>query len=284
MHLHLLDQTYDPDGEANADWIAAAPDMALWLDGAAPFDGRRLFSSPCDAAWFVRRFAEICLALPREGRDAVALVAEAQAATGREYDAALMRAQTPPAERPFACLGLARLVEGCLELVNLGDCSAFVETAWGSARFGYSSVADLDAAALAALQRLRRERGLDHAAAFAEVRPVILENRARRNRMFGYDVIEPAEPGKLRAERMLLPAEPGALLLVMSDGFARAVDLYGLARPEEAIALVRREGAAGVAARVRAIEASDPDATRFPGLKLRDDVSAALFEVRAGEP
>lgn len=277
----VLNIALDPPAGESADFVAATPDLVVWMDGAAPFGDRRAFDAPNDAVWFVRAFTEALLSLDREGRSTTDLLRHAQRVTSNLYEAAIARASHAPAERPFACIGIARIVDDVLELVNIGDCTTFIASPGASRarRFGYCSVADLDDAALDALNVARAREGLSHAAAFSSIESTIVENRGRRNLQFGYDVVEPSLSGFVEHERILAPAKAGTLVLGMTDGFARACDVYGLMSEDDLFAQAAGGGLDGIVSRIREAELGDPEVVAYPRLKPMDDVAAILVRI-----
>ena len=80
-----------------------------------------------------------------------------------------------------------------------------------------------------------------------------------------------------RAARV--PAQALRRILLASDGYYRLVDHYGAVDDAE---LVRRTAALGadvMIEQLRAIEADDPLAMRYPRLKIADDATALLLGV-----
>jgi hypothetical protein len=63
-------------------------------------------------------------------------------------------------------------------------------------------------------------------------------------------------------------------LALLSDGATRITDLYHLIGWPELIGVLRDQGPAELIGEVRAAEASDPDRTRWPRTKAKDDATA----------
>jgi hypothetical protein len=62
---------------------------------------------------------------------------------------------------------------------------------------------------------------------------------------------------------------------VLTDGAARLVDEFGTLDWAGTVAVLGSDGPAGLIARVRAVERSDPTATRWPRTKMSDDATVA---------
>ena len=71
-------------------------------------------------------------------------------------------------------------------------------------------------------------------------------------------------------------------IALLSDGAARLTEVYHLMAWPALVDVLRDEGPAGLIQRVRAAEASDPDGTRWPRHKARDDATG-LYWAQPGE-
>ncbi|MFX8437380.1 hypothetical protein ABTL87_19685, partial [Acinetobacter baumannii] len=72
----------------------------------------------------------------------------------------------------------------------------------------------------------------------------------------------------------VLPCSVGDELLLMSDGFAALIDVYGLHDEAGLFAELATGGLTGLALQLRAIEQEDGDFGRFPRFKGSDDATA----------
>lgn len=281
VNLKVLEQLGDPEGDANADWVEGCADCVLWMDGAAPVNsGATRSGYPSDAAWLVRRFAQDFLERLTPHCETQALVAEVQGGLAEEFAELGQPGACVVGGPPFACFGAARLIGETLELTNAGDCVLLYEDSAGAVTsFGYSAVSGLEQRAIDFLIDFKIRTGAPHAEALQATVPVIYDNVARRNRLFGYDVVEPIAGLTTQLERLLMPARNGQRLLAMSDGFFRAVDTYRLFSREELFEIAFRDGLREILAALRNAEEQDPEAQAYPRLKLRDDATAIAFMV-----
>jgi hypothetical protein len=99
--------------------------------------------------------------------------------------------------------------------------------------------------------------------------PVIITNRRRA---------ASADPGAAaRAQAGQLPAAGLQAVALLSDGATRVVQEYGLMGWPGLLDVLRAEGPGGLVGRVRAAEAGDPDAVRWPRLKTSDDATIVYW-------
>jgi hypothetical protein len=66
-------------------------------------------------------------------------------------------------------------------------------------------------------------------------------------------------------------------IALLSDGAARITEVYHLISWPALVTVIRDEGPAGLIRQVRAAEDSDPDGTRWPRSKARDDATALYW-------
>jgi hypothetical protein len=278
MSLTVLDEVWDPDSGSNADWYHAEASSVVLLDGAAPQNPERVSTLANDAVWLVRRFVEAFQELgapPGSGQGVLERVEAARQLLEREYAALCASAGGAPLEAPFACLGIAHDTGTQLELFNMGDLTFLISKRDGSVeRFGQSAVRELDRQALLLLEQQIARGGLSHAQRLAHVWPQIRANRARRNVLAGYDVLEPGVCCLDRMERASWEREQVSSLLLLSDGFYRLVDTYHVHTDQALFQAVERRGLSSLLQELRALEAADAECVRYPRFKQCDDATA----------
>ncbi|HKP26805.1 MAG TPA: protein phosphatase 2C domain-containing protein [Dongiaceae bacterium] len=274
-----------PGAKVNEDgygsWPAEAPRAAWVLDGVTGINDRALLPGPTDAAWFVAQVQEVLPRLladspDRPAADLVgALVAELEQ---RQAAAWLDGRGADGRETPAASFALVRLIGSEIEVLRLGDCLVLLEATEGTVTvMDHPVLAAIEAETRAALLALRAQGITDPKQAFTAMMPRLRAQRARRNLPDGYGVLaaERSCVPMLHVDRM--PAHAVRRVLLASDGYYRLVDHYHAANDAE---LVRRTGELGADAmleQLRAIEAADPLATRYPRLKIADDATALLI-------
>jgi hypothetical protein len=291
MPLRVIERVWDPDAWANADWSSEIEGAVVLLDGAAPVAKERVSSYDNDTVWLVRRFPEhlrkqleVARAVaPGTPADIPVLVESARASLAREYTGLCRQAGFVPAETPFACLAIAHDAGARLELFNLGDQTTLVRGRGGHSlgKLGESAVRELDRQALDLLVRELRAGVEPHAARHARIRPAILANRALRNQLAGYDVLDINVSCRERFEHQSFERAATRDLLMMSDGFYRLVDTFGRYDDASLFQAAERNGLAALLAELRSIESDDPECTRHPRFKCHDDATALWLAAEA---
>jgi serine/threonine protein phosphatase PrpC len=282
MRLDTLDAVSDPEpraGRVNEDVYGSTGRAAWVLDGATGIAEQRVLAGPSDARWLVD-IVDAALRqqvdLARPLMDVLRDVAQTAITT---FTRDALRRDAPAADMPCACLALLRLAGDSLELANIGDCRILRRRAGrGVSCFGSSKLSALDEALRQDVIRWQAT-GLRHDDVWPLVLPFIRRNRGLMNDVDGYWILDPSERWIEHVETSSLAATPGDVLLLVTDGFWRLVDIYGRHDAESLFAAALGGGLQSLAAELRAIEAEDEECLRYPRLKTRDDATAALVRV-----
>jgi hypothetical protein len=282
-----LSAATQPGSKINEDsyghWPATAPRAAWVLDGVTGINDRALLPGPTDAAWFVAQVQEVLPILLSTSPDipAVALVGALVEQLERRQSAAWLDARGADGrETPAASFALVRLIGAEIEVLRLGDCLVLLEAADGTVTvMDHPVLATIEAETRDALLALRARGITDPKQAFTAMMPRLRAQRARRNLPDGYGVLaaERSCLPMLHVDRM--PAHTVRRMLLASDGYYRLVDHYNAASDAELVRRTEALGADAVLKQLRAIEAADPLATRYPRLKIADDATALLIGV-----
>jgi serine/threonine protein phosphatase PrpC len=183
-------------------------------------------------------------------------------------------------ETPAASFTLVRVMENEVEIASLGDCLTLVEGHDGVVQVSDHPVLEEIEAAIKRDMRALRAAGV---AALADVRkrmlPSLHAQRRKRNIPGGYGVLSPDQACLPLLKVRRLPATAIRRLLLVSDGYYRLVDHYGAMSDAELLAQTAALGPDELLRRLRAIEAADPEAVRFPRFKLSDDATALLLRL-----
>lgn len=275
MRLDVVDALCEMGGAHNEDAWGQAGGAVWVLDGATGIGDRPHIALPSDAAWFVDRLSEGLAAGFARGQAApdtlTHAIRSAEGAARVLCDLDRLQAF----ELPCASLTLVQATDDGIELGNLGDCRLIWTSGEGPAQsFGTSGVTDLDA-------RLHRQIAADLANGLPveEVR-IAAKARAREHRKLintpeGYWIVDLSGTGApyLQRQRLDGPLD----LLLMSDGFSRLTDLYGVHDQDGLLRAARTEGLAVLYDQLRGIEAADPECRTYARNKVRDDATAVLL-------
>ena len=282
-----LSAATQPGAKVNEDgygyWPAEAPRAAWVLDGVTGINDLALLPGPTDAAWFVAQVQEILPALLSKALEmpAADLVGALVGELERRQSAAWLDARGADGhETPAASFALVRLIGAEIEVLRLGDCLVLLEAIDGTVTvMDHPVLAAIEAETRAALLALRAQGITGAKQAFAAMMPRLRAERLRRNLPDGYGVLaaERSCVPMIHVDR--LPLHGVRRILLASDGYYRLVDHYGAASGAALVQRTAECGAQALLEQLRAIEAEDPLATRYPRLKIADDATALLIGV-----
>jgi len=272
MYFDLI-QSLSLAGDAaipNDDRVGSAHAHAWVIDGATDLGGPGLVGPRGGAAWLADQAQAAFTAAPDAPIATLCRGVADRIATA--YAAARTRDPEGRWELPIASFLAARLDGDALEAAWLGDCVALLIRGDRVIRLGpVRETRDAETAIASSLAH----HGLG---APKKSAPILETLRARRGRP-GIRVLS-VEPEMIdHLETARIPCAPGDDLLLMTDGFAAPVDSYGALDEEGVAALLPVEGLAGLAMRLRRIEAEDADCTRYPRFKRSDDATALWLRI-----
>jgi hypothetical protein len=265
MHFDLI-QSISLAGKAsvpNDDRAGCHGALGWVIDGATDLGPPGLVGARGGAAW-IAEAADRGFAASEAGSIA-GVYRDVFDRIARAYAAARQRDPLGDWELPIAAGLAARLGVGTVAWGALGDCVGLLAHGDTVTRFGRapSKAAEGDQAASVA--------HIDADALRVSLRP---GRAARRSAVISTD---PADLARL--ESGTLPCAPGDEMLLMTDGFAALVEVYGVYDPATLIAALRRDGLAALVVELRAIEAGDAARDRFPRFKPSDDATALWLRV-----
>lgn len=288
----LLDAGTEAGSKVNEDayglWPREAP-RAVWvLDGVTGINDRLLLPGESDAAWFVEQVQEALPALlsaapDRPAKDlVVALVHELEK---RQSAAWLDERGADGRETPAASFALVRLLGDHIEIIRLGDCLVLLESRDGTVRvMDHPVLEQMEADTRQTILDLRAAGMTDPKAILQHMMPKLRAGRSQRNRSDGYGVLASEQSCVALMHVDRIPANIVRRILLVSDGYYRLVDHYGVMNDQELLRETDRRGAVALLRQLRGIEAADPLGSEYPRLKLRDDATALLIAVGASEP
>jgi hypothetical protein len=181
---------------------------------------------------------------------------------------------------PIAAMTWIRLLRGRdgaseLLLYCLGDCKTLMLRADGGVQDLDPWVNPQEAVVQEAIAALARE-GIDDPAVRRErLLPMLRRRREEQNTALGPQSLCLAPAGPFAARRYAARAEPGSTLLVMTDGFYRLVDPYGLHGDASLLRACASGGLEALLAELRAHEAASGGAGM--AVKQADDASAVAW-------
>lgn len=231
-----------------------------------------------DVVWFVHAFAMALGEAIEPDRSQVDTVVRAIEQVRTEYDRRTDDLTVPSYAWPIAALTWVRIRHDSgrarLEVWCLGDCKTLLRMADGR-------VVDVDPfdnpfeAQL--LQRVREEAaqgGEDPATRLQRMMPVLRERRTFQNSTRAPNSLCLYPHGPFDARSYSVDVEPGMMLLMMTDGFYRLVDTYGLYDDAGLVDACHVRGLEALMAELRAHEHSGAASI---AIKRADDASAIAW-------
>ena len=281
MKLELVEALSLPGhpDKANDDAFGFREAAACVLDGATGL-GEHLLPGPSDAAWLSRFGANRILSYIGDGASAQ------EAVTAALFDADTSFTQLrrrEPAERyeiPFASLMLAVASAGAIDFLWYGDCAAIVCHADGRCEIVGEAI-DKRARESRGVKKLADTTG--EAPAAVSLRetflPALRNARNRVNTVKGGYLFGPEVIAADHAQMARLGIEPGAHLLLTTDGFLALASDYGCYDIATLVDAAKTKGLSKLGEELRAVEDADAEGRKFPRFKKSDDATAVLLKV-----
>ena len=255
------------------DALFACERFAFVIDGATGVDGCKVTDAFTDAEWYARTFRDTLAGLLKKDASLLSIMRECVCKTVETYDSFLGASQVK--DKPSAMISAVRERGGMLEYYCLGDAGIVLRDREGGVRYLLDErLVKLDEALLLQMKKIAREEGLPFLETFPRIVPQILQNRARMNKAGGYGALAHTVEGLDTAVMGSVPIAGLKDVLLFSDGFAEAYDLFGLYKsPAEMIADIAENGIVQAVKKLHAAQNSDPACENFSRLKFRDDMS-----------
>ncbi|WP_034488211.1 protein phosphatase 2C domain-containing protein [Actinomadura oligospora] len=266
MDVAFASRAKEP-GRANEDYVLAASDMVVLLDGAGvPPEAE----TGCrhGLPWFVRTLGEQLLNAARAGD-----ISLAEALKRAIERTALAHADTCDPSHPVSpssTVVAVRRRDEYLDWLVLGD--SFLALRKHS-QIEVITDQRLKQSAVKQRTALRQADGRDRALWNA----LVAEERRLRNHPDGFWIAAGDPEAADHAMTGCLPLADLTHALLLSDGGARPVEPFGAVTWDECFHNLAQSGPAAWLRRVREIENADPDRTRWPRSKRHDDATALLI-------
>ncbi len=272
----------DSQAFVNEDVVGHHGNAAWVIDGATGI-GAALLDAPSDASWLARRVdAAFRAQLAEQPMIATTVLVRRAIEICRDaLAAAATRAPEGPHEHPSAAFAMLRDFGDHVELTSLADCAvAYVDEAGQAQLFSDGSHETIERRTLdLAAQIFAADPDPAPAALTERLLPQLQANRRLMNRPDGYWVlgIEPDAADHLSQRR--LPARKGQRFALVSDGFLRLVDLFGVATPHDLLAIDDAAQWDAWLARLRAIEREPESRRHYVRVKIRDDATLLTLHI-----
>lgn len=233
-----------------------------------------------DVVWFVTRFAAALGPAIDAGLTQQEATHAAVEQVHREFLARCAGQELPLYAWPIAALSWVRAhAQGDghrLDLFCLGDCKVLLRRPGGEILDLDPFVNPQEAILRAEIEKLKREGIGDAAARQARLMPMLRARREFQNTVAGTNSLCLRPNGPFGARTSTVDAPAGSSILLMTDGFYRLVDTYGLHTPASLFELCMEHGLQAGLAQLRRHEAA-ACAAGPAVVKRADDASAILW-------
>lgn len=233
-----------------------------------------------DVAWFVHAFTaalEQELRLERSQQDCVHA---AVAVVGTAFERMTAQAAMPLHAWPIAALTWLRIEarDGIhrASMYALGDCKSLLRTSDGACIDLDPFVNPQDAVLQVEIAKLRTEGLADPVERRERMLPMLRARREFQNTQPAPAVLCVRPNGAFQARTRSIDLEPGASLLIMTDGFYRLVDPYGRYTDAGLMEACHVRGLPAMLDELRTYEAVT-GSTGARAVKAADDASAVLW-------
>jgi Protein phosphatase 2C len=272
MRIEVVDSFSDAVHEPNEDAWGRVPDAAWLIDGASTVEETSAFSRVSNAA-FLANFANEALRVQLACRAHVdeSTLREALAVTARRFADRLPHDRPEASVLPSAAISLVGLAGGQLAVIGLGDVTAVVEQPGGVAVFHNPRALQRE------LQQLNDP----------SYTPKRAREQARHRRLTamnkpgGYWILSTDPRAAIEARAASYAVTAGTHVLLASDGFARAIDVFDIEPTWQALIsnVVSGGRLADIGEQVRKAERADADRSAYPRISMSDDATAVLLRV-----
>ncbi|GAA2532595.1 hypothetical protein [Pilimelia columellifera] len=253
-------------GTPNEDWALANETLLMALDGATV---RTETGCQHGVPWYVAKLGASLTAFAAERTDSlgVSLTLAIQFVADQHRECDLSHPGTPSAG-----VGIVRLNGEHLEYLVLGDVTVIIDTT-----DGIQVISDDRVSNTATAERAEADR---HPFGSAEKQAALLRMKhaelAVRNTEGGYWIAAADPRAATHAISDRLPLNSVRRVALLTDGATRAVEPFKLLDWPQLLDVLQQNGSRELINRVRAIEAADPQCTRWPRNKRSDDATAVF--------
>lgn len=269
-----------PADGTNEDICGAHGPLAWVIDGATSVSDERLLPGPSDAAWLVGAISEGLESHSGKDCSLRELLRTVLVDVNSRFNAEKRASESLPSVSASASMILVRIRAAQLQFIQISDCRALVEMPGEPPlALGHLEMEDRDLHWLNEIKKLHKTGVTRIEEVQKRLRPLIRRERKLINRPGGYSAVTPSPESADKAMVGEMSVVPGTRLLLLSDGFYRLVDVFGLFRSQELLAATVGIGLERLYTELRSVEDSDPDCLEYPRYKKSDDATAMVIRI-----
>ena len=277
MAFELIDKLSLPGdpAKANEDAFGAQSGAAVVLDGATPL-GDPLMPGNSDAQWIATFGTRRLLAHLADGEGARKALRGALADAEKSFNALRRGPLEDVWQTPAASMMLAVQDDAVIEFLWFGDCAALLQQGDGPVTVIGEA---LDKKAVESSTAAKAAKASNQPATARHHHVDVLRQRRNRINSGNYWLFTPDARAAGHATRRIVKAQPGAYLLLASDGFLALASDYGAYSADTLMQAVLEKGLAALGAELRTIEDADALGEKYPRFKKSDDTTALLLKL-----
>lgn len=259
----------------NEDGVVSSSSLFLVIDGATGLNDQPRFS-PSDAAWLRERLEK---ELPAALKGKVNIARSLEGLSGK-LRGEFMNDGEPLEKWEFPSAGLIgfRIERRKIRLFSLGDLEALVLFENGTTfRFKDNRLGVLDDNSIKALTReLEDGKGVEEAK--KAIKPLLRKNRELINEKGGYSAFSLERKPAFAVKECLLPLRDVKSIILMSDGFYAARDVYKAYSSRGLLS--ERNSLKAIYSKIAEASSKDPFLKAYPRLKALDDATALRVRLK----
>lgn len=254
-------------------------DDAVWVfDGATGLAPDQLVApaGQTDPRWLVEQAHDSLLDNADKIDDMQQLYQTVLSDCARAFSQQARRQPDAPHEYPMAASLIVKQEGDQVTSGALSDCSLIIEMTEGLKTIsGDEAHAALDAQSAA---RMAEEvaKGYTFDQARANIMPLLRHSRSLANQSGGYSVFTPDAGISDRVRLNHFNVKPGAMALLMSDGFYALVEKYKAYTDQSLLEAAKTKGLEALYNQLREIENADDNGADYARTKKSDDATAVL--------
>lgn len=262
----------------NEDRVGSSTNACWIIDGATKITKPNVIGLN-EVIWFVTQVSShLEQSIHQEDLSISFILADILSTIETEYKTTF-QTETIDEEMIAASILIVRYVNQQLELFSLGDCVAYIQTQDQEITFQNQAIKQLEEAKIKKIFSQRQDYS---SLSFNEFRQQIIIPELKRIKQENkdnlvYSVLKINPRSVFGALTCTIPILSSTQILLTSDGFSRMIDPYCIFKNyKEFLAFLDKSNEDELFHLLRITEKNDPNAMKFPRLKISDDASLIL--------
>lgn len=271
-----------PGSMVNED-ICCLKDSYAWvIDGSSGLTSAKITDAESDARWFVLEWDKYLKENILEDKSIHEILENGISEIRNKYFCFDRAKEAAKIEHPSASIIILRQRNMELEYFVLGDCTLLYEKSDGEMiRVWDDTVSKLDSKAINKMYSIHKEQNIPMVSAREHVKDMLQAHRNMKNTDTGYWILGMDESAVGHGMYNKLNMKNVDKVCMFSDGFAQYYDALHLADDYRGfLDKVSKCDLEKLYEELWQAQEEDRDCSRFPRLKIRDDVSIVYFEIQ----